>query len=73
MKIKVNPEDESITPMDLKGSQQHLPLKNEPGNSGDPTHADSETEMTDDMAKTVRKSGADTQIADALREIADDR
>lgn len=73
MKIKVDATDQSITPMDLKGSEQHLPLKNDPGKDGDPDHTATDAEMTDDMAKTVRKSGSDTQIADALRDIADDR
>lgn len=53
------------------GNALHLPLKDDPGRKGDPDHAESDAEMSDEMARRVRSSDGDTQIGDALRDIAD--
>lgn len=33
---------------EMNGSEQHLPLKNRPGEKGDPDHMKEETEKSDD-------------------------
>ena len=55
---------------DLNGSEQHLPVKNQPGEKGDKDHAETDATLDADTAKTVASSDAKTQIADELRELA---
>lgn len=57
---------------DLKGSEQHHNLKNQPGEQGDQDHASSDAKLTEETSQTVQKSDADTQIADALRDLTKD-
>lgn len=57
---------------DLKGSEQHADLKNQPGEKGDPDHAEGDGQLTGDLAKQVNESDADTQIADELKDITDE-
>ena len=66
-------KDKFVMQADLRGSEQHFPLKDDSGREGDPDHTQTDAKMSDDMAKKVCKSDADTQIADALRDMADER
>lgn len=52
---------------DLKGSEQHFDLKNQPGEKGDKDHAASDETLKGKAADTVKSSDADTQMADAMR------
>lgn len=60
----------------LKGAEQHHPLKNQPGEKGDKDHMqkdhiETDETLSDEAAKAVEASDAETQIADALRDLAD--
>ncbi|WP_295313842.1 hypothetical protein [Roseobacter sp.] len=63
---------QTVSYPDLKGSEQHLPLKNQPGEKGDKDHAESDAKMSDETEKTVDESGSETQIADAFRDLKKD-
>ena len=57
---------------DLTGSEQHLPLKNQPGEAADADHAESSETLDEETSKQVQRSDDKTQIADALRDLTDD-
>ncbi|MBY4892864.1 hypothetical protein KUL25_08820 [Rhodobacteraceae bacterium N5(2021)] len=58
---------------DLKNSELHHDLKDQPGDAEDPDHADGDTQASDKIEKAVTESDDDTQIADALkRAVSDD-
>ncbi|WP_044025147.1 hypothetical protein [Roseobacter litoralis] len=63
---------QTVSHPDLKGSEQHHPLKNRDGEKGDSDHAKSDEVLTGDTAKKVKETDADTQIADQLRDLATD-
>ena len=63
---------QTVSYPDLKGSEQHHPLKNQEGEKGDSDHAKSDVKMTEDTADAVQSSDAETQIADALRDLVDE-
>ncbi|WP_425093511.1 hypothetical protein [Tropicimonas sp. S265A] len=52
----------------LKGSEQHHDLKDQPGENGDPTHADTDGELPEDIAAAIRDGEADTEIAAAMKD-----
>lgn len=58
----------TVSHPDLKNSELHHPLKNEPGEKGDGDHADTDGNLSGKKEQTVEENDADTAIADALRE-----
>ncbi|WP_227272115.1 hypothetical protein [Roseobacter weihaiensis] len=64
-------QSQKVSHPTLKGAEQHLPLKNQPGEKGDKDHAETNETLSDEAAKTVDASDAETQIADALRDLSD--
>lgn len=52
----------------LKGAEQHHDLKNQPGENGDPDHAeDANAPISEELVATVEDSKADTDMAAALK------
>lgn len=68
-------DDKSTVISELKGSEQHYDLKNQPGEDGDPNHANEDDPASPETRKMVKKaakkSDEDTQIASALKDAAD--
>ncbi len=64
-------KSQTVSYPDLKGSSQHLPLKDRPGEKGDGDHAESHGALEEENAKAIKKSDAETQIADELRDLVD--
>ncbi|WP_424926961.1 hypothetical protein [Amaricoccus tamworthensis] len=58
----------TVSHPDLKNSELHHPLKNEPGEKGDQDHAESDGNLSRKGEKTVEDNDSDTGIADALRD-----
>ncbi|WP_223428126.1 hypothetical protein [Tateyamaria pelophila] len=58
-----------IKPDQLEGSNLHHDLKNQPGEEGNPDHAEgSENEALDEeLVETIQEADADTQIANQFR------
>ncbi len=52
---------------ELKGSEQHHDLKNQPGEEGDPTHAETSRPVSEDLKAAIRQGEPDTEIAAALK------
>lgn len=69
----MKPRSTPVKYPDLNGSEQHAPLKNQPGEAADSDHAESDEMLDDEIARQVKGSDAKTQIADALRDLADDK
>lgn len=53
--------------MDLKGSEQHLPLKDSDQKNADPDHAQAEGTPSKVLKSAVKQGEGDTQLADKLR------
>jgi len=68
-------DDKSAVISELKGSEQHYDLKNQPGEDGDPNHANEDDPASPETRKMVKKaaekSDEDTQVASALKDAAD--
>lgn len=56
---------------DLEGSKAHHALKDQPGEQGDPNHAEMDGHLTGDLAEAVKDGDGESQIADALRAAAE--
>lgn len=63
-------DDKLVSYPDLRGSEQHHDLKNQPGEKGDKDHAETDGELSKENAKAVKSSDSDTQLADALRDVS---
>jgi hypothetical protein len=58
-------------PLDkLKGSEQHHPLKNRPGEKGDPDHADDGGTLSGKAADAAKAGKTDTQLGAELKDAA---
>ncbi|MEL6516338.1 MAG: hypothetical protein AAFQ39_01385 [Pseudomonadota bacterium] len=63
---------QTVSYPDLKGSEQHHDLKNQPGEDGDPDHADTDGALSPELEEVVESTDASTQIADKLKRAVDD-
>lgn len=68
-KQKNDSSDETV--IGFKGSEQHHDLKNQAGENGDASHADGEDAKEGAMKDTVKKSGADNAVSEALKNAVD--
>jgi hypothetical protein len=70
-KSDTSPHDTQM-PLDLKGSEQHHDLKNQPGEHGDPDHADGADKTDGETVETVKEAvdGKDKKnaMSDALKD-----
>lgn len=70
------PDMDGDTPIDMKGSELHLPLKNQPGEQGDPDHATADTtpaaEIDGSLKDVVSEGKTDTAVAAALKKAIED-
>jgi len=61
---------ETQMPLDLKGSEQHHDLKNQPGEKGDPDHADAKGEAGDTVKSALKGKDEKTAMSAALKDAA---